>query len=265
MITATHSFSFALTLFIHICALFYFASLAGNRKVMHLAELEIAALELNLNDASEEHNAPASTPQQSAQPQPKKVPELNTEPTIEPPPPLLPAPQISLSAIPESESVILPELKREPAPLEQSETRDLHLDAPRPDVDALFPETEPRAEQPSEAATQREQISEPLDSEATVGGASSGRIDQPPRPRQNIKPRYPAGARRRGEEGAVTLDVVIDSSGRARQVVVAESSGFKELDEAAKRAVSGARFTPGRHDKKYVESQARLTIIFKLK
>jgi len=57
-----------------------------------------------------------------------------------------------------------------------------------------------------------------------------------------IRPRYPFGARMRGEEGRVRLLVNVLASGRADHVTVAETSGFPALDGAAIDAVKKARF-----------------------
>lgn len=91
------------------------------------------------------------------------------------------------------------------------------------------------------------------------------RIDAPPRPRRTIRPDYPDGARRRGEQGDVVLEIQVDETGAVGAVGVAVSSGYLELDEAAVRAVRAARFTPAKSDGKSVSSAARLKLTFKLR
>lgn len=91
------------------------------------------------------------------------------------------------------------------------------------------------------------------------------RVDAPPRPRRNIKPDYPKGARQRGEQGEVVLEIRISAKGTVDGVKVAESSGFPELDEAALRATRAAKFTPARAGRDAVASTARLKLQFKLK
>ncbi len=61
-------------------------------------------------------------------------------------------------------------------------------------------------------------------------------------PASEIRPRYPLGARMRGEEGVVTLNVAVAASGEAKTVEVRQSSGYPALDNAAVRAVSRAKF-----------------------
>lgn len=57
-------------------------------------------------------------------------------------------------------------------------------------------------------------------------------------------PVYPPLSRRLGEQGVVTLRVLIDEEGRPVEVTVSSSSGYPRLDEAALRAVRAARFLP---------------------
>lgn len=57
-------------------------------------------------------------------------------------------------------------------------------------------------------------------------------------------PVYPLASRRLGEQGEVLLKVEIGADGRARQVLVARSSGSPRLDNAALAAVRAARFNP---------------------
>ena len=55
---------------------------------------------------------------------------------------------------------------------------------------------------------------------------------------------YPRASRRMGEAGRVLLRVYIDEAGQPRQVLLAQSSGFARLDEAAIAAMKKARFKP---------------------
>lgn len=61
-------------------------------------------------------------------------------------------------------------------------------------------------------------------------------------PGRSVRPRYPASARMRGEEGVVGVTVETDDQGRARQVTVTSPSGFSSLDQAAVDAVQRVRF-----------------------
>ena len=91
------------------------------------------------------------------------------------------------------------------------------------------------------------------------------RLDAPPKPKRNIRPDYPKGARQRGEQGDVVLEIRVNAEGTVDDVKVAVSSGFAELDEAAVRAAKAAKFSPARSGRDPVASTARLKLQFKLK
>ena len=91
------------------------------------------------------------------------------------------------------------------------------------------------------------------------------RIDAPPRPKRSIRPVYPKGARQRGEQGNVTLEIRVNAKGTVDAASVVSSSGFAELDAAAVRAAKAAKFTPARSGDEAVASVARLTLSFKLR
>ena len=91
------------------------------------------------------------------------------------------------------------------------------------------------------------------------------RLDAPPRPKRNIRPDYPKGARQRGEQGDVILEIRVNAEGTVDDVKVATSSGFAELDEAAVKAAKAAKFSPARSGHDPVASTARLKLQFKLK
>ncbi|MBQ0031324.1 MAG: energy transducer TonB [bacterium] len=91
------------------------------------------------------------------------------------------------------------------------------------------------------------------------------RLDAPPKPKRNIKPDYPKGARQRGEQGDVILEIRVNAEGTVDDVKVATSSGFGELDEAAIRAARAAKFSPARSGREAVAAVARLKLSFKLK
>ena len=91
------------------------------------------------------------------------------------------------------------------------------------------------------------------------------RLDAPPKPKRNIKPDYPKGARQRGEQGDVVVEIRVNAEGTVDAVKVATSSGFPELDEAAVRTARAAKFSPARSGRDAVASTARLKLQFKLK
>lgn len=58
------------------------------------------------------------------------------------------------------------------------------------------------------------------------------------------QPVYPSIARRLGEQGVVTLRVLVNEKGFAEQAMVQKSSGSSNLDEAGRAAVMRALFKP---------------------
>ena len=94
---------------------------------------------------------------------------------------------------------------------------------------------------------------------------SQARVAAPPRPRRAIRPEYPKGARLRGEQGNVILEIEIGADGVCVAAKVAVSCGFAELDAAAVKAALAARFVPAKAGNSPVSSVARLTLSFRLK
>jgi protein TonB len=84
------------------------------------------------------------------------------------------------------------------------------------------------------------------------------------RRKSEIRPYYPLGARLRGEEGAVTVRVWVNGSGRARRCEVARSSGYPVLDEAAVDAARRARYVSTQPGAWRAEAETTLTFRFRL-
>jgi len=82
---------------------------------------------------------------------------------------------------------------------------------------------------------------------------------------RNPAPAYPAAARRREQQGTVTVKVLVGADGSVESAEVADSSGFDTLDNAALETVrSRWRFVPARHDGLAVESWVLVPIRFAL-
>ena len=80
----------------------------------------------------------------------------------------------------------------------------------------------------------------------------------------NPAPPYPQAARRSGQQGTVTLRVLVLRSGLPSRVELEKSSGSKVLDVAAQDAVRGWRFAPARHGTDPVESWVLVPVVFRL-
>ncbi|MGA3228310.1 MAG: energy transducer TonB [Candidatus Binatus sp.] len=82
---------------------------------------------------------------------------------------------------------------------------------------------------------------------------------------RNPPPAYPAIARRRAQQGTVTVSVLVGADGSVERAEVADSSGFDTLDDAALETVrSRWRFVPARHGGLAVESWVLVPIRFAL-
>ena len=64
----------------------------------------------------------------------------------------------------------------------------------------------------------------------------------------NPSPTFPAVSRRLGEQGKVTLRVLISAQGLPERVELAKSSGFERLDNAAIDTVKRWKFVPGKRN-----------------
>ncbi len=82
---------------------------------------------------------------------------------------------------------------------------------------------------------------------------------------RNPLPAYPASARRRAQQGTVTVSVLVGADGSVERAEVADSSGFDALDDAALETVrSRWRFVPARRGGHPVESWVLVPIRFAL-
>jgi len=81
---------------------------------------------------------------------------------------------------------------------------------------------------------------------------------------QNPAPRYPLAARRAGEQGTVTLKVMVTREGLPQRVKVEQTSGSSRLDAAALDAVRQWRFVPARRGATPVDSWVLVPVVFRL-
>lgn len=209
---------------------------------LELAKLDLSSVDLSF--AEEEDDSAAAQPalpSAASAPVPEaKPPEPEPPPELEPPKELPPDP----------EAMKLPEPEEARPPMETP----------------TEPKSEPNPEKPPEERPKEEPRPASAASAPVVAAAPRrARIDAQPRLRRTIEPDYPKGARQRGEQGDVTLEIVVSETGRVGDVKIVRSSGFRELDEAAWTAVKKARFTPAKQGARAVESVARITLTFKLK
>jgi protein TonB len=95
---------------------------------------------------------------------------------------------------------------------------------------------------------------------------SPARITQPARPRggYQVRPGYPAVARRAGAEGTTVLRVHVRADGTIDDVQVSRSAGHAALDEAAAAAVARGRFEPARSGSEAVAVWVLIPVEFRL-
>ncbi|NHQ86311.1 energy transducer TonB [Iodobacter sp. HSC-16F04] len=78
----------------------------------------------------------------------------------------------------------------------------------------------------------------------------------------NPRPSYPAQSMALGEKGRVMLRVKVSESGLPIEVELARSSGYRRLDDAAKKAVERWKFVPGRRGDNPVVMSAMVPVDF---
>ncbi len=83
--------------------------------------------------------------------------------------------------------------------------------------------------------------------------------------KSNPAPDYPAVARRRGFEGTVILEALVNRDGRVTDLRLLQSSGHAVLDQAALSSVKGWVFDPARRGEEAVEMWVRIPIRFRLR
>jgi protein TonB len=79
------------------------------------------------------------------------------------------------------------------------------------------------------------------------------------------RPAYPTSARRLGVQGTTLLSVLVAEDGRVANVVVTQSAGHPDLDQAAADAVRRWRFEPARRGTEKVAMWVQLPVEFRLR
>lgn len=161
----------------------------------------------------------------------------------------------------------VPEVRPQEAPLPEIESPPLHPLEPNAPRFSEPPPEPSRVQMPERPQKVTETPPKPSVTPSPVAAVAprQARVDAPPRPRRNISPDYPKGARLRGEQGDVTLEIRVSARGTVEGVSVVVSSGFHELDAAAEKAVLAARFAPAKSEGRAVAATVRLKLAFRLK
>ena len=144
---------------------------------------------------------------------------------------------------------------------------------PEPEMPKIKPDipqiAEPTAEPPpelqfDEVLAPPAETPMPASSNAVAATQAVGTTAQELKTSTRIEPTYPPASRRASEEGTVRLKVLVDESGRPKDVQVAQSSGFSRLDEAAKQAVRRWKFVAATDGSKAVSVWTQVSITFRL-
>lgn len=104
----------------------------------------------------------------------------------------------------------------------------------------------------------------PASESAIAATAASGAPAQDLKTSTRVEPIYPAQSRRLGEEGTVKLRILVDTSGRPKQIQVLASSGFPHLDQAAQDAVRRWKFVAATDGTRAVEAWTQVGVTFRL-
>ncbi len=113
-------------------------------------------------------------------------------------------------------------------------------------------EKEPASLQPEPGKT----VSQPKEIAAQIIQQAS------PMYKINPPPEYPRLAKRRGFEGIVVIESLVDIAGKAVKVRIFTTSGHKILDNAALKAIRHWRFTPGSINGKQQEMWIKIPVRF---
>ena len=159
------------------------------------------------------------------------------------------------------------EIKRTTEPVPRKPAKSLVASKPEP---LIKPEQHEVAEKPPDL---RPDLAENIFDEGVVEeteemvSISPKNVVREARPiyRKNPPPGYPKLARKRGYQGTVILEVLVDRKGRAADLRIFTSTGYPILDRVAMESVKNWLFEPGMKGNKKVEMWVRVPIRFQLK
>lgn len=184
-----------------------------------------------------------------------------------PPPPVEPLPTIELMAMPELD--IEPEeiLDDGEAPEEPPEfAPPMQTDVPQlVQLDSFVQPIQPPPPESMKPVTGV--VSIPTARQTGLGKGikvfNINDLDQSPTPKFRARAQYPFEMKRTGVEGQVLVELIVDTTGKARNAF-AVSSTHREFEESAVRAIMKWKFRPGRKGGRAVNSRIRVPVVFKL-
>lgn len=81
---------------------------------------------------------------------------------------------------------------------------------------------------------------------------------------KNCKIDYPKASLVNEEQGTVSLSILVNADGSVAEAKVDKSSGFKNLDKAAQKGLSGCKFKPGSKDGAPAQTWTKVDYAWKL-
>ncbi len=192
---------------------------------------------------------------QKAVMQVKKVPEI---PAVEP---VLQA-EAEVLAPPAPRPKVKPRLTYvpKPAPAPVIETVTVQPEPVKPLEKIMEPPVQAALAKPAEKPVQQAQ--EELQGEEGKGPSTIiGQANY----KKRFQPRYPRRAADMGQQGEVKLHVLVARDGKAKELKIAQSSGYRLLDKAALAAVRKWEFVPKRQGAVTVASWVSVPVDFKLR
>jgi periplasmic protein TonB len=185
---------------------------------------DIAPMEVRMVPAEQ-----ASEPEveNSEPPPPVEIKPVDLAAIVDPPPPDLPPPEFPIAKIDIPPPPDLP-----PPVIPKPEKKVEHKPEAKP-----APKRPPAPEPAAPVDRQAQQAARAPAAPRTVLASQICYMVPP-------SPVYPARSRKAGEQGTLTVRVLVDVAGRPSQVSLQGSSGHPALDEAALSAVRAAQFRP---------------------
>ena len=208
--------------------------------------------------------SPAAPPEVAAVPPAPEVPP--------PPPPMPPPPAVAAAPPPpppppvDLAEVLLPP-PPPPAPVAEPPP-ELAEKPPEPPREVA--EAPPERRRPPQQSPPQTAAPQPVRLNAALQGMESFTLEGRTTPPEaldaarNRRPTYPEASRRRGEQGVVRVELLVDPNGRVVDVRLLESSGFSALDAEAVKTVRDWRFRPAQRGGLPVAGSITTAVHFRL-
>lgn len=156
-------------------------------------------------------------------------------------------------------------IEKKPQPEMAPEQVPQPLNEPLPDYEAFEMDNMEAASPPEPAEEPIQVAALPSEADMTPEPSPSGIREAIPLYRDNPPPRYPRIARRRGYEGTVVLEVLVNTEGKVADYRIIRSCGHSVLDKAAVKSIRNWLFEPGMRGDKKMEMWVKVPIRFELK